>query len=238
MANIICRKYEIVIHSPYNLKINLKNAVIKNYGTQLIVTEFKSKFMPLFWNFIWYCKIHELDYSIILPYLNDIKDLKKIKYKNNAKDIFEIKYEDKYYNENLKKIEKYSKDIYDRFIAKSKQKKLYHVDLEEINEINLEIIKGKENMDNLKQFKINDYLNGNNNEDDIDMNINIDSEKKKEDENKINIIEQNKDYDNEQQEDIKGSRNYGLNEEIKGSRNFELNDDECQNEENKEARRY
>ena len=39
---------EIVIHSPYNLKINLKNAVMRNYGTKLKVTEFKSQFMPLF----------------------------------------------------------------------------------------------------------------------------------------------------------------------------------------------
>ena len=68
--------YEIVIHSPYNLKINLKNAVIKNYGTQLIVTEFKSKFMPLFWNFIWYCKILDLDYYILLPYRNKIEQIR------------------------------------------------------------------------------------------------------------------------------------------------------------------
>ena len=64
---------EIVLHSPYNLKINIKNAVHSRYGTKLKVNEFKSKFSPLFWNFIWYCKILRIDYDILLPYVKKIE---------------------------------------------------------------------------------------------------------------------------------------------------------------------
>ena len=99
---------EIVVHSPYNLKINIKDAVMNNYGTRLNVLDFKIQFKPLFWNFIWYCKIHGLDYNILLPYLKDLEELQKINFKNSSKDIFEIIYEDKLYKENLRKISKYS----------------------------------------------------------------------------------------------------------------------------------
>ena len=135
---------EIVIHSPCDLKINIKNAVMKNYGTELIVPEFKSKFKPLFWNFIWYCKIHKLDYEIILPYLKDIQQLRQIKYQNRTKEIFEINYEDKNYADNLDKIKKYSKNIYDRFVNnKIKKKKIHKDNLNIVNEINLEFIQEK-----------------------------------------------------------------------------------------------
>ena len=139
---------EIVIHSPYNLKINIKNAVMKNYGKNLIVTDFKSKFKPLFYNFIWYCQIHKLDYEIILPYLKDIEKLRRINFKNNANDIFEIIYEDKYYEENINKIDKYSKNIYERFINKSIIKKIHLNDLEINHEIKLEFIIEKKNENN------------------------------------------------------------------------------------------
>ena len=135
---------DIVIHSPCDLKINIKNAVMKNYGTELIVPEFKSKFKPLFWNFIWYCKIHKLDYEIILPYLKDIQQLRQIKYQNRAKEIFEINYEDKNYSDNLDKIKKYSKNIYDRFVNNKTIKKIMHTDnINIVNEIKLEFIEEK-----------------------------------------------------------------------------------------------
>ena len=44
-----------------------------SYGTKLKVNEFKSKFSPLFWNFIWYCKILRIDYDILLPYVKKIE---------------------------------------------------------------------------------------------------------------------------------------------------------------------
>jgi len=66
-------KNEIVLHSPYNLKINIKNAVNNRYGIKLKVNEFKSHFCTLFWNFIWYCSIYKLDYDILLPYAKKIE---------------------------------------------------------------------------------------------------------------------------------------------------------------------
>jgi hypothetical protein len=98
---------EIVVHSPYNLKINIKDAVMNNYGTRLNILDFKVHFKPLFWNFIWYCKIHDLDYNILLPYLKDIEEYQKINFNNSSDEIFEIIYEDKLYKENLKRINKY-----------------------------------------------------------------------------------------------------------------------------------
>ena len=107
---------EIVLHSPYNLKINIKDAIVSNYGDKLNVLDFKIKFKPLFWDFIWFCKIHHLDYNIILPYLKDIEELKRLNYKNPSNEKFEVIYDDKLYKENLKKISKYSSCIYESFI--------------------------------------------------------------------------------------------------------------------------
>jgi hypothetical protein len=59
---------EIILYLPNNLRVNIKNTVIENFGEDLNVTEFRSQFKPLFWNFFWYCKIHQLDYEILLPY--------------------------------------------------------------------------------------------------------------------------------------------------------------------------
>ena len=67
---------DIVLHSPYNLKINIKNAMKNKYGTKLDVDKFKSDFCALFWNFIWYCKILDLDYYILLPYRNKIEQIR------------------------------------------------------------------------------------------------------------------------------------------------------------------
>ena len=71
---------EVVLHSPYNIKINVKNGILREYGTQLDVDNFKMQFTPLFWNCIWYFKINNLDYDFILPYENKIEN--NIKYTN------------------------------------------------------------------------------------------------------------------------------------------------------------
>jgi len=72
---------EVVLHSPYYLKSNIKNAVSTHYGINLKVDEFKANFSPLFWNFVWYCQIHGLDYTILLPYLKNLE-------KNRALNVF------------------------------------------------------------------------------------------------------------------------------------------------------
>ena len=216
---------EIVIHSPYNFKENIKSAVMRQYGKDLMVTDFKSQFKPLFWNFIWYCKIHKLDYEIILPYLKDINNLRKIKHRNKAKEIFEITYEDKYFKENLNKINKYSKIIYERFVDKSKEKKVIHKDdLKVENEINLEFIieKKKYKNENVKIDEIKENIDLNKKLNKLKPN-NIITQKIEEknktenfayikEENEINIIkeEEEEEKDDKSEENIKG----GINKEI------------------------
>ena len=80
---------DVVLHSPYNLKINIKNAMKNKYGTKLEVNKFKSDFSPLFWNFVWYCYVNGLDYSIILPYTDKIEQIRtnKIVYNQNLSSI-------------------------------------------------------------------------------------------------------------------------------------------------------
>ena len=80
---------DIVLHSPYNLKTNIKNAMKNKYGTKLDVNKFKSDFCALFWNFVWYCKVYELDYSILLPYSERIEQIRtnKIIYNQNLNNI-------------------------------------------------------------------------------------------------------------------------------------------------------
>ena len=135
---------EIILYLPINLKNNIKSTIMENFGTDLNVSEFRSQYKPLFWNFFWYCKIHQLDYEILLPYLNDVNELRNIKYKSRAKEIFEVVYEDKYYEENMKQIDKYSKNIYERFINKTIKKKTIFKNLNEIKKIKLKYIPGNE----------------------------------------------------------------------------------------------
>ena len=196
---------EIILYLPINLKNNIKSTIMENFGTDLNVTEFRSQYKPLFWNFFWYCKIHQLDYEIILPYLNDVNDLRNIKYKSRAKEIFEIVYEDKYYEENMKQIDKYSKNIYERFINKTIQKKTIFKNLNEIKEIKLKYIPGNEIEE--------EYNEINNEENDNEI----------ENENKINEEE-----NNIENQDIKEGEVEGEQEgEGEGEQNIE-------NEENNE----
>ena len=98
-----CSTNEIVLHSPYNLKININNAVTMHYGNKLDIYSFKNNFSPLFWDFIWYCNMHSLDYSIILPYLKNIEQLNEIAYNDPNNDTLQITFNNKLYkrNENI-----------------------------------------------------------------------------------------------------------------------------------------
>ena len=98
-----CSTNEIVLHSPYNLKININNAVTTHYGNKLDLNSFKNNFNPLFWDFIWYCYIHNLDYSIILPYLYNIEHMNEISYNEPNKEIIQITFNNKVFkrNENI-----------------------------------------------------------------------------------------------------------------------------------------
>ena len=102
---------DFVLHSPYNLKINIKNAVVTHYGMDINISSFKSQFQPLFWNFIWYCVIHNLDYNILLPYAKNLEQLKETLFYNPNRDIFEVSYDDNAFKENQNKIERISTRI-------------------------------------------------------------------------------------------------------------------------------
>ena len=102
---------DFVLHAPNNLKINIKNAVATHYGTDINISSFKSQFQPLFWNFIWYCVIHNLDYNILLPYSKNLELLKETSFYNPNREIFEVDYDDNVFQENQKKIENISKCI-------------------------------------------------------------------------------------------------------------------------------
>ena len=74
---------EVVLHSPYNIKVNVKNGILREYGTKLDINNFKMQFTPLFWNCICYFAINKLDYEFFLPYENIIKDINDLDYENS-----------------------------------------------------------------------------------------------------------------------------------------------------------
>ena len=100
---------DIVLHSPYNLKINIKNAIKNKYGSKLELDKFKTDFSALFWNFIWYCYVQRLDYGIILPYPENIEKIRMDKLiRNLNSNSIRIIYDNDTYNVNkikLKEIE-------------------------------------------------------------------------------------------------------------------------------------
>ena len=221
---------EIVLHSPHNLKINIKNAVMNNYGTHLQVAEFKSQFKPLFWNFIWYCKIHKLDFEILMPYAKDIDELRKIKYKSRNKEIFEISYEDKHYNENVEKINNYSKTIYERLVNKNKPRKIHKDDLKIENVILLEFIGVKK----AEKKEVKDSNDNDKGDKEIIIDLNKDEIEKNEEENEQ--IEDIQIYEEEEEKDIKEEQlnEEGKEEQIKEEEKEEIKNEESDNNENNE----
>ena len=123
---------EYVLHSPYNLKINIKQAVNTQFRSlnkgekfKLKISNFKAQFQPLFWDFIWYCIIHNLDYNILLPYSKTLEEEKKAHCYNPNIKIFEVVYDDSAFNNNQKKIEKISKSIIGQNSEKKDKKNFF-----------------------------------------------------------------------------------------------------------------
>ena len=135
---------EYVLHSPYNLKINIKQAcntqfryLDKNEKMKLKISNFKAEFQPLFWDFIWYCIIHNLDYNILLPYSKTLEEEKKTHCYNPNINIFEVLYDDSTFKENQNKIERISTII--KNSEENKGNKKFNV-LKKSTAIRLEII--------------------------------------------------------------------------------------------------
>ena len=116
---------EIVLHSPYNLKININNAVTTHYGGKLNIHNFKTRFSALFWNFIWYCYLHHLDYSIILPYLKNLEQSKEKAYSNPNKEIIQITFNNELYKKNMAKVYEPTAKRADKETMKKMLKKVY-----------------------------------------------------------------------------------------------------------------
>lgn len=59
---------KFILHSPYELKNNIKNIINKDGFSIFHLELFKEKYPSLFWSCIWYFKIYKIDLDIILPY--------------------------------------------------------------------------------------------------------------------------------------------------------------------------
>ena len=236
---------EIVLHSPYNLKINIKDAVMNNYGTKLNVIDFKIQFKALFWDFIWYCKIHYLDYNIILPYLKDIEELRKINFRNSSNETFEIIFEDKLYKENLKRISKYSNSIYEKYInAQKKKNNSENYIIEQIITYEyIGIINPKIMLKNINLNEDEDNENDDENEDnenkgenegnqEIQEKIEIDIKKVMNKDNNDIIEEENNEDDNAKEEE-ENNNNNEENNIIKEEKNEEDEDNNNNEGDNK-----
>ena len=167
---------EYVLHSPYNLKTNMKQAFntqlrneSQNEKFKLKISNFKAQFQPLFWDFIWYCIIHDLDYNILLPYSKTLEEEKKSHYNNPNIKIFEVSYDDSTFVDNQNKIEKISSKII-KLNSGEKKKKIKFKKLKKCNGVvrlqikdkkinillNSEIIEEKEDDNNFSEEEIND----------------------------------------------------------------------------------
>ena len=72
-----------ILHSPYELKVNLKETIGKDGCQYLEVEKFKMKYPSLFWSCIWYFTLLKIDYDIMLPYESNIFRWQKENYSQN-----------------------------------------------------------------------------------------------------------------------------------------------------------
>ena len=151
---------EIVLHSPYNLKLNINNAVMTHYAGKLNIHNFKTRFSALFWNFIWYCYLNHLDYSIILPYLKNLEQSKDKTYNNPNNESIQITFNNKLYNNNAVKIYEPTSKKADKETMKKMLKKVYK-NLVEKNVISIEIQKLTKDKNKKRVSQFIDYHNVN-----------------------------------------------------------------------------
>jgi hypothetical protein len=61
-----------ILHSPYELKVKLRETIDKDRYQFLEVEKFKMNYPSLFWSCIWYFKLNKIDYEFMLPYETNI----------------------------------------------------------------------------------------------------------------------------------------------------------------------
>ena len=127
----------IVLYSPYILKLNIVKAVNNEMNKQLDVNEFRIKFTALFWNCVWYFNLMKLDYSLFLPYSDNIIGFNKNIKKNNIINENNLSNKVIYmYFINKDKIKKNKNNNSEKKLKK-KRKKFKNKELKIINEYNI-----------------------------------------------------------------------------------------------------
>ncbi len=133
-----------ILHSPYELKVKLRETIYKDKCQFLEVEKFKMNYPSLFWSLIWYFKLNKIDYEFMLPYETNIfksksnnlynfmnininskiiknKVLNDIDMKSNSK----IKYKEaKKYNDNI-----LIQNLYSFYYINNKYQKYYPTNL-------------------------------------------------------------------------------------------------------------
>ena len=135
--NINTSKYTtFVLHSPYELKNNIKN-IIKKDGFKIFNLEiFKAKYPSLFWSCVWYFKMIKINIDIILPYeyksVQDM-DIIKLSLPNNILSLVKTEMDKKNKNDgnngnkiNIKKSKKNKNNKKDEIKKYSTDKLLIH----------------------------------------------------------------------------------------------------------------
>ena len=59
---------KFILHSPYEVKVNLKKIKRQNRFKMFHAEFFKQEYPSLFWSCIWYFKLYKINYDIFLPY--------------------------------------------------------------------------------------------------------------------------------------------------------------------------
>ena len=154
-------KNEIVLYSPYNLKLNIRDAVMTHYGGKLNIHNFKTKFSALFWNFVWYCYLNHLDYTIILPYLKNLEQSKEIAYNNPNNETFQTTFSNDVYKKISNKMyEPSSSRKADKQTMQKMLKKVFKI-VVVIRVMSFEIQKVTKDKNKKLVSQFIDHLNGN-----------------------------------------------------------------------------
>ena len=136
-----------VLHSPYELKVKLKETIGKDGCQFLEVEKFKMNYPSLFWSCIWYFKLNKIDYEIMLPYEANIfkskaSSLNNFINNNILSKIIKDKTDKEDHPTNMKIIYKKNKkyeniiiqNVFSFFYIKNRFRKYYHTNKNEKKE--------------------------------------------------------------------------------------------------------
>ena len=115
------KKIQYTLHSPYELKFNIKNLMNKEESTYFRLDELRKKYPSIFWSCIWYFKLIKINIDIIIPYedkptqewdvLRLLKNFNKFSFIKDREDQVKCPKLNIHFNNKPKvKIKKYSSD--------------------------------------------------------------------------------------------------------------------------------